>query len=73
MAQVSDARTLFGECYARDTVPYSPIIQILRGAAAAGGLPDLVVADLQSLSPDLAVRPVPAKRAQPAFRTAAPL
>lgn len=63
MAQVSDARTLFGECYAREAAPYSPIIQILRAAQPLpDGLPDLVVADLQSLSPDLAVRPVPVKQ-----------
>ncbi len=62
LAQVSNARTLFGECYARETAPYSPIIQILRAAQPLPeGLPDLVVADLQSLSPDLAVRPVPVK------------
>jgi serine/threonine protein kinase/tetratricopeptide (TPR) repeat protein len=62
LAQVSDARTLFGECYARESAPYTPVIQILRAAQPLpDGLPDLVVADLQALSPDLASRQVPSK------------
>lgn len=60
LAQVSGAVTLMGECYARENAPYAPIIQILREAQPLPeSLPDLVVADLQSLAPDLALRDVP--------------
>lgn len=60
LAQVSGARIFLGENYARENAPYAPIIQILRQAQPLPeGLPDLVVADLHGLVPDLEIRSVP--------------
>jgi serine/threonine protein kinase/tetratricopeptide (TPR) repeat protein len=62
LAQVSGARVLLGECFERENAPYAPIIQILREAQPLPDtLPDLVVAALGTLAPDLAQRPVPDK------------
>lgn len=62
LAQVSGAKTLLGECFARENAPYAPIIQIIRESLPLPeGLPDLVAADLQNLSPDLVQRAVPNK------------
>jgi serine/threonine protein kinase/tetratricopeptide (TPR) repeat protein len=60
LAEVSGARTLFGECYARGSAPYTPFVQILRDALPMpDALPDLVLADLQGLVPDLTNRALP--------------
>ena len=62
LAQVSGARTLLAECYARENVPYAPVVQLLREAEPIPeGLPDLVIGDLRALAPDLEVRQVPDK------------
>lgn len=62
LAQVSGARTLLGECYSRENAPYAPIVEILRAAQPfPEGMPDLIMADLHTLAPDLETRPVPAK------------
>lgn len=60
MAQVSGARAFTAECYARSSAPYAPIIHFLHQAQPLPeGLPDLVIADLLSLAPDLTNRSVP--------------
>lgn len=60
LAQVSGARSFLGECYLHGGATYLPIIQILQEAQPLPeGLPDLVLADLQVLAPDLVTRAVP--------------
>ncbi len=60
LAQVSGGRVLQGTGYARESAPYAPIVQIIHEAEPLPeALPDLVVGDLMSLSPDLAMRSVP--------------
>jgi tetratricopeptide (TPR) repeat protein len=60
LAQVSGAQTLLGECFAREAAPYAPIVQIIRESLPLPeGLPDIVIADLHALAPDLDLRPVP--------------
>lgn len=60
IAQVSGARSYLGECYAHTNAPYAPIIQILNEMQPLPeGLPDLILADLNVLIPNLAGRQVP--------------
>ncbi len=60
MAQVSGARAFSAECYARSAAPYAPIVHFLHQAQPMpDGLPDIVVADLLTLAPDLTSRSVP--------------
>jgi predicted ATPase len=65
LAEVSRAVVLKGECYAEGGAPYAPIAQFIRtplqnpawaNNAEALGLPDYVLADLVTLSPDLRAR-----------------
>ncbi|MGQ0601741.1 MAG: AAA family ATPase [Anaerolineales bacterium] len=59
LAKASGARVLAGECYAEGGAPYAPIAQIIRGAFTrreTASLPDFVLADLITLTPDLASR-----------------
>jgi tetratricopeptide (TPR) repeat protein len=63
LVRVSRANVLRGECYAEGGVPYAPVAQLIREGLAALGqrgdtftLPDLVVADLLTLAPDLHAR-----------------
>lgn len=68
LAEVSRAIVLKGECYAEGGAPYAPIAQLIRAplqnpawasaetGAQALGLPDYVLADLITLSPDLRAR-----------------
>jgi predicted ATPase len=55
LAEVTGGRALTGACYIEGGAPYGPVIQILREALnhPAIQLPDLVMADLVALSPDL--------------------
>lgn len=60
-ARVAGAQTLSGECYPEGGVPYAPISQIIDTAMSLDGyltnqekeLPDIVLADLITLSPSL--------------------
>ena len=52
---------LSGECYAEGSAPYAPIAQMahqadLAGPASLGTLPQIVLADLLTLAPDLRSR-----------------
>ncbi len=59
-AQVTGARVLLGECYASGSAPYAPITQVIRQSLPLPeGIPDLVLADLNALVPDLVARPLP--------------
>lgn len=59
LTQVSGGRTFINECYAQGSAPYAPFIEILRTVPnLLDDLPDLILADLQSLSPDLVSQPV---------------
>ena len=63
LAQVSGAHMVVGECDARENAPYSPIIRLLREVQPLpDALPDLVIADLRDLAPDLDLRPVPERQ-----------
>jgi tetratricopeptide (TPR) repeat protein len=58
-AEVSGGRVLAGECFAEGGAPYTPVAQIIRAALTNGldlDLPDLVVADLITIAPDLRTR-----------------
>jgi tetratricopeptide (TPR) repeat protein len=58
-AEVSGGRVLAGECFAEGGAPYTPVAQIIRAALTDGlnlNLPDLVVADLITIAPDLRTR-----------------
>jgi hypothetical protein len=59
MAEVSGARTFMGECYARGSAPYPIRADPTRSLPLPEGLPDLVLADLQGLVPDLTNRSLP--------------
>jgi tetratricopeptide (TPR) repeat protein len=60
IVQISGGRSYIGESYARGSAPYAAIAQILQSVQVIPeGLPDLVWADLHTLSPDLAGRQVP--------------
>ncbi|MBE0696839.1 MAG: serine/threonine-protein kinase PknK, partial [Anaerolineaceae bacterium] len=60
LAQVTGGRALIGECYARGGAPFGPFAQILRQAAPLpDGLSEIVLADLQSIVPDIVTHPVP--------------
>jgi DNA-binding SARP family transcriptional activator len=55
-------QTLMGECYAEGGLPYAPIAQMIRATLGSGqaspdlDLPDFVLADLITLTPDLRSR-----------------
>ena len=54
LAEVSGARVLSGECYARNGAPYAPFPQILRELSPLPEeLPGLVLADVLSLLPEM--------------------
>lgn len=59
LVQVLEAQVLQGECYAEGGAPYAPLAQIIRqtlephSGQEALDLPDLVLADLLTLAPDL--------------------
>ncbi|HLF28681.1 MAG TPA: protein kinase [Anaerolineae bacterium] len=61
-AQVSGATVLLGECYAEGGAPYAPIAHIIQNIVDLPSLGDLaglspsVLADLITLTPDLALR-----------------
>ncbi|TDI84811.1 MAG: hypothetical protein E2O74_04490 [Chloroflexi bacterium] len=57
-AEISGGRALIGECYAEGGAPYSPFSQILRQVLPkesdnGASLPEFVLADLMSLTPEL--------------------
>ncbi len=54
-AEISGGKVLIGECYAEGGAPYSPFSQILRRVLPATNenLPEFVIADLISLTPEL--------------------
>ena len=59
--EVLGGRVLNGECYAEGGAPYAPIAQMVRGVDALNperlaSLPQLVLADLLTLAPDLRSR-----------------
>jgi tetratricopeptide (TPR) repeat protein len=58
LSQVSGGRALTGDCYAEGGAPYAPVTQIIRDALPLleHDLPDLVLAGLIALAPDLQVR-----------------
>jgi serine/threonine protein kinase len=58
LARVSGGQALTGECYAGGSAPYTPIAQVIREALPLleVDLPDLVLAGLIALSPDLKAR-----------------
>jgi predicted ATPase len=58
LARVSGGRALTGECYAGGSALYAPIAQLIREALPLlqVDLPDLVLAGLITLSPDLQAR-----------------
>jgi tetratricopeptide (TPR) repeat protein len=58
LARVSGGQALTGECYAGGSAPYTPIAQIIREALPLlkVDLPDLVLAGLIALAPDLQAR-----------------
>jgi predicted ATPase len=55
LAEVTGGRALVASCYAEGTAPYAPIAQFIREALSlqALELPDLVLAGLMDLAPDL--------------------
>jgi len=60
LAYVSGARAFLGECYLHGGATYLPIIQILQEAQPLPeNLPDLVLADLKLLAPDLVTHALP--------------
>ncbi len=59
LIQVTGGRTLVGECYARGSSPFGPFTLILRQAVPLPeGLPEIVLADLQTILPDVLSQPV---------------
>ncbi|MCP4620593.1 MAG: AAA family ATPase, partial [Bradyrhizobium sp.] len=58
LARVSGGQVLSSECYAEGNAPYAPIAQIIRQALPLlkTELPDLVLAGLIALAPDLQAR-----------------
>jgi len=60
LAHVTGARAMLGECYAAGGAPYGPILQMLRQISPLPEeIPDIALADLMALSPDLINRSVP--------------
>ena len=58
LAEVSGGEVLSADCYPGGVAPYAPIAETLRQALQLPGmdLPDLVLADLITLAPDLRLR-----------------
>jgi hypothetical protein len=61
LAEVSGGRALVGECYPEGSAPYAPFAQVFRRALADTsapplGMPQFVLADLISITPDLQLR-----------------
>lgn len=58
LADISGGEVLSADCYPGGTAPYAPIAETLRQALALPGtdLPDLVLADLTTLAPELRTR-----------------
>ncbi|MEM7347995.1 MAG: AAA family ATPase, partial [Chloroflexota bacterium] len=58
LAEVSRGTVLTGECFAEGSAPYTPVAQIIREALSQTplDLPDLVLADLITITPDLQAR-----------------
>ena len=59
LAEVSRGMILTGECFAEGSAPYAPMAQIIREALSHTpdlNLPDLVLADLITIAPDLQAR-----------------
>lgn len=57
LAEASGARVLASECHPEGGAPYMPIAQIIRGALTGremASLPDFVLTDLVTLTPELA-------------------
>jgi len=57
--EVSGGSVLVGECYAEGGAPYAPMAQMIRAALSLGvtrSLPNPVLADLATISPDLRTR-----------------
>ena len=58
LAEVSGGLVFTGECYPEGSAPYSPFAQVLNKAVSLPGLdlPDIILADLIKLAPDLQLR-----------------
>lgn len=58
LAKVSGGVALMGECYAQGSAPYAPLAQVVREALPLlrAHLPELVLAGLITLAPDLRAR-----------------
>ena len=58
LTQITGGRVLVGTCYAQGNAPYAPIAQIIREALPLleSDLPELVLAGLIALAPDLQIQ-----------------